>query len=916
MKHKLLRRFDHQGEHCGINWDLISEIDPNLVRIEEEKSLFKKLLHEFPLYKLSSGDSFYLGHPFSIRLCLLTQKMIKYLIFDQKRLKEHIKKLNHNVERLKQKLKDARVDKENAEMKYEAKKNSTICPCCQKAFRDIHCLDLHFQQCHQAHLQDWRKIRGDKLISPSDQVITQLKEIIVEVKDKVDKQQKQIDELVRRPPEIVSHQPAKVVSYNIPVAQKYTKVSSLFIQPKFGPKIADDSKSAFNTEFLERCERDALREKYNDHSYPAHCVVHLPQQAGNDSESTPISQYREKYERMYDINFDENSKDKKKAREAKQKSKEELQVDKKERKQNSGEEENDQHKKERSNQDKTVDKKERKQSSGEEGNDQHEKERSNQDKTVDKKSDEYIKGNGSKKENDSDKSKDKEPEQNVFVISDSGDSYNEHSVSGKKQKQMLIEVSDGAGSTPSSGNNKATVIQVKKNNLVDVFGSGGRNEKRDSKNNIGQQSGVSYEYTKSGKHSDNIFVVEHSSGSKKTGEINMSNPFLISESDASSNCVKIITNNKQDNNNQIKHSNIVKTSSVQPSATNKNEYGTKIDSNNEGGLSKQISSNTKQGNNKLLVTDSEDSISINSKGRSDNSKTGQSQNNRNKELKLIEKPKQTNNKMLVTDSEDTNVSYSDGHNVTKAQKVVLGSTGVPNKSQDNKGGNIQMLVTDVEKTVPTDNYGRNKTALSDQKSTDNTTKQPQKKEDLVPQNNDDGYVYDYYETLSENLQKTPAQTTANNQNNVIKSSDADDKATKQDNESKPQQNATPASNQASVSPKTSNAPITENSYEYYYTDDEQPANSQVQQPPKQVAQPVAEPKPTEEAVKTAQTEQKGGNQNVEYYYYSYSDDGGKKQLEVKNLHDNILVRKSSAEAPKAKPAGSNNDPLLITDSFS
>ena len=187
----------------NVNWKLISQIDPILLKNHQQKNLFTKLVHDFPSYVLTDGDSQILQHPLAIRFFQLTKIIVNLYIQKIDSLKKEIQYVKDN--NYSPNILDKEEEVKQLKLQIKILKKSEKCPICHKLYRSHHYLNQHIQNHHNNIVHFWKileiqsinysnGINDNKIDTVEDQVL-ELKKEISFLHSKIDSQNQQIKKL-------------------------------------------------------------------------------------------------------------------------------------------------------------------------------------------------------------------------------------------------------------------------------------------------------------------------------------------------------------------------------------------------------------------------------------------------------------------------------------------------------------------------------------------------------------------------------------------------------------------------------------------------------------------------------------------------------------------------------------------------
>lgn len=234
----------HRDEHyshvtpvSGIDWDLISNIDPKMISDKNTRKMCNKFLKNISTYTLTQKDREIFSHPLSMRYFLITQTLIDLLLEEKFDLVEKINNLNEENSFLRHELKKSKIDCENSEKRMRLTQDFVACPTCKKRFQNMEFLDLHIEKYHSNLKDYWQRLRNNELYTKTDIEIAALNDEIYHLNRKLEEQQNYINQL-KTP--IYTKKPKEK-----PHKQNVT-ISAVAIQPKHPPTISKETEKPIN----------------------------------------------------------------------------------------------------------------------------------------------------------------------------------------------------------------------------------------------------------------------------------------------------------------------------------------------------------------------------------------------------------------------------------------------------------------------------------------------------------------------------------------------------------------------------------------------------------------------------------------------------------------------------------------------
>jgi hypothetical protein len=165
-----------------VDWNLIEQIDPQLIRHEPISRKLGKFLKHFPYYRLESADSRILSHPLSVRFFLIVQAAFCSLVRSISRYRSQIEQQIDTISHLSEELSAERsLRKSCRDMHRQTEKFYA----CGKRDLTMRRLDDHFERHHKPLVTSWKKITSDDYLDENIERIAELKAQIHELKSRL-----------------------------------------------------------------------------------------------------------------------------------------------------------------------------------------------------------------------------------------------------------------------------------------------------------------------------------------------------------------------------------------------------------------------------------------------------------------------------------------------------------------------------------------------------------------------------------------------------------------------------------------------------------------------------------------------------------------------------------------------------------
>jgi hypothetical protein len=204
-----------------VDWKLIEQIDPQLIRHQPFSRKLGKFLKHFPYYRLSSADSLVLSHPLSVRFFLIVQSAFSSLVRSISRYRVQIQQQTDTISHLSEQLSAERsLHASSRDLHHQAEK----CYACGKRFLTIRHLNDHFTRRHKPLVTSWQKITSNDFLDENTELISDLKAQIHDLKAQL----YQLYQTASTPPPPPSIAPPRRPS-------PAPKVTYFAVQPKFAP---------------------------------------------------------------------------------------------------------------------------------------------------------------------------------------------------------------------------------------------------------------------------------------------------------------------------------------------------------------------------------------------------------------------------------------------------------------------------------------------------------------------------------------------------------------------------------------------------------------------------------------------------------------------------------------------------------
>ncbi|EAX89423.1 hypothetical protein TVAG_211730 [Trichomonas vaginalis G3] len=144
----------------SIDWSLIKELDPDVIRRNKDSSKVKDFISAFQTFTINQSDTKSFNNPLSARLFCLLQVSIDYLFHQHHQLIKMVEKKNAKYNRLSKKYKILEESYQKSKELIESLRGShETCPVCQRRFKGTVYLDNHFRRKHPDLVPAWNSIR-------------------------------------------------------------------------------------------------------------------------------------------------------------------------------------------------------------------------------------------------------------------------------------------------------------------------------------------------------------------------------------------------------------------------------------------------------------------------------------------------------------------------------------------------------------------------------------------------------------------------------------------------------------------------------------------------------------------------------------------------------------------------------------
>lgn len=268
----------------SIDWSLVSELDPDVIRRNKDSSKIKDFIFAFKTFTINQTDTKTFTNPLAARLFCLIQVAFDYQQHLQHQFTKLIQKKDAKYNRLSKKCKILEESYQKSKELIESLRgNHETCPVCQRRFKGTVYLDNHFRRKHPDLVPAWNAIRTQTPIQQPD-----VEALLKEIKELKDAQQN-VPYIIQNPPQVVTYHPPQQ-KQEIPQPKIQTQpISTVKSEESINPfavfQTSDHSSSVDEQNFV-RNKTDSLekRQIIQQPEKPQPTVVVKPTKIESDSD--------------------------------------------------------------------------------------------------------------------------------------------------------------------------------------------------------------------------------------------------------------------------------------------------------------------------------------------------------------------------------------------------------------------------------------------------------------------------------------------------------------------------------------------------------------------------------------------------------------------------------------------------------